>query len=123
MFSPFPRDSDQQLGYHTDQESGMSAQPNRESTGSALGPRSVILPGDANLDGAVADADCTVWTDHYRATGVTWSMGDFSHSGEVTEADYTIWADNYGSTAGTVPEPTAMTVLMLGALHTLRRHR
>jgi hypothetical protein len=54
------------------------------------------VPGDANGDGAVTDADYTVWADHYGASGATSSMGDFNGDGSVTDADYTIWADHYG---------------------------
>jgi hypothetical protein len=55
--------------------------------------------GDANLDGAVADSDYTLWADHYLESGVGWADGDFTGNGVVTEADYTIWADNYTGAA------------------------
>jgi dienelactone hydrolase len=81
------------------------------------------IPGDANRDGFVTDADYTVWADHYGMSDATWDMGDFNGNGAVTEADYTIWADNYGATAGeaTVPEP--MTLALLLALPAIRRRR
>jgi O-glycosyl hydrolase len=79
------------------------------------------LPGDANRDGIVSDADYTIWADNYGATGATWSMGDFNGNGTVTEADYTIWADNYGAGAG-VPEPATMVLLAMGT-SMLRRTR
>jgi Purple acid Phosphatase, N-terminal domain/Calcineurin-like phosphoesterase/PEP-CTERM motif len=80
------------------------------------------LPGDANGDGAVTDADYTIWADNYGASDASWGMGDFNGDGEVTDADYTIWADNYGATTG-VPEPASMTLLAFGALAGLRRRR
>jgi hypothetical protein len=33
------------------------------------------VPGDANRDGVVSDADYTVWADNYGATNATWEMG------------------------------------------------
>jgi parallel beta helix pectate lyase-like protein len=59
------------------------------------------LPGDANADGTVTDADYTLWADHYGQTGATFDMGDFNLDGAVTDADYTIWADHYGQSVST----------------------
>jgi MYXO-CTERM domain-containing protein len=83
----------------------------------------IPLPGDANSDGSVTDADYTIWADNYGAAGATWGMGDFNGDGEVTDADYTIWADNYGATGGSVPEPVGTALVALGALAGLRRRR
>jgi purple acid phosphatase-like protein/calcineurin-like phosphoesterase family protein len=83
---------------------------------------SASLPGDANGDGAVTDADYTIWADNYGAADASWGMGDFNGDGEVTDADYTIWADNYGATTG-VPEPASMTLLVFAGLAGLRRRR
>jgi hypothetical protein len=81
---------------------------------------STFLPGDANEDGWVTDADYTIWADNYGATGATWQMGDWNGDGEVTDADYTIWADNYGAgynAQPNAPEPlTAIAVLTSGGL-------
>jgi concanavalin A-like lectin/glucanase superfamily protein len=82
------------------------------------------LPGDANNDGAVTDADYTIWADNYGQTGPgLWEMGDFDASGEVTDADYTIWADNYGSGVGSVPEPGCACLLVVSALGMMARRR
>jgi PEP-CTERM motif-containing protein len=81
------------------------------------------LPGDANGDGAVTDADYTIWADNYGQCGVTSAEGDFNGDGCVTDADYTIWADNYGLTASSVPEPTTMGLIALGSLLALRRRK
>jgi dockerin type I repeat protein/PEP-CTERM motif-containing protein len=82
-----------------------------------------LVPGDANGDGVVSDADYTIWADNFGATGATPGMGDFNGDGEVTDADYTIWADCYGETYGQVPEPTTICLISLGGLMALRRRR
>jgi hypothetical protein len=81
------------------------------------------LPGDANRDGAVTDADYTIWADHYGTTSATWGEGDFNGDQLVTDADYTIWADHYGmtQTGQGVPEPVAAMWLALGAWAIRRR--
>jgi hypothetical protein len=81
------------------------------------------LPGDANEDGVVSDADYTIWADNYGASGASWDMGDFNGDGEVSDADYTIWADNYGSGGGAIPEPATISLIALSALVALRRRK
>jgi hypothetical protein len=81
------------------------------------------VPGDANGDGAVTDADYTIWADNYAALDATVEMGDFNGDGEVSDADYTIWADNYGTGVEAIPEPATLTVLALTGLLALRRRR
>jgi hypothetical protein len=81
------------------------------------------VPGDANGDGAVTDADYTIWADHYGEANAGWSGGDWNEDGLVSDADYTIWADNYGRT-GNVPEPATMVVLVIASVAgSLRRRR
>ena len=89
----------------------------------ALGAQLVqtpLLPGDANRDGLVDQADYTVWYNNYGASG-EWGEGDFTNDGLIDQADYTIWYNNYGSTGGSVPEPMTMALLALGGLPMLRR--
>jgi Dockerin type I domain len=81
----------------------------------------VDLAGDANGDGAVTDADYTIWADNYGATEATPEMGDFNGDGSVTDADYTIWADNYGAGTGAIPEPVTLVLLACGAVFAARR--
>ena len=80
------------------------------------------VPGDANGDGKVTDADYTIWADTYNST--TDLRADWNDSGDVTDADYTIWADNYGvGTSGAVPEPATLAVLAIGGVLVLLRRR
>ncbi len=80
----------------------------------------VPLAGDYNTDGRVDAADYTVWRDNLGSTGPGLAAdgdGDLDVDGD----DYAIWRSNFGnsanasltSTAASVPEPTAV-VLLLG---------
>lgn len=80
------------------------------------------LPGDANRDGVVDQADYTVWYGHYGAAG-GWSEGDFNADRIVDQADYSVWYSNYGSvdlstkqdpSSPPVPEPLTLAGLALG---------
>jgi len=81
------------------------------------------IPGDANDDQKVTDADYTIWADTYGST--TDLRADWNDSSDVTDADYTIWADNYGYgvTSVAVPEPATLSLLALGALAMIRRRK
>jgi hypothetical protein len=81
------------------------------------------LAGDGNNDGAVTDADYTIWADNFGASGATVDTGDYNGDGEVTDADYTIWADNFGAELATTPEPATLSVLTAAGLLLLRRKR
>jgi dockerin type I repeat protein len=62
------------------------------------------LPGDVNGDGAVSDADYTLWADHYGQTDTTSTqVGDLNLDGRVSDADYTAWAENYGASLAAPP--------------------
>jgi len=95
----------------------------------ACNPFNVVITttamGDASLDGCVDGGDYTLWADHYSQGGA-WCDGDFNCDGFVDGGDYTLWADNYGyGTGGAgVPEPAALSTLILGGwLALLRRSR
>jgi len=64
--------------------------------------RTALLPGDANLDGIVDQADYTRWYNGYGSNG-GWSNGDFNGDGLVDQADYTLWYNNYGATGAAAP--------------------
>ena len=61
---------------------------------------SLAIPGDANADGLVDQADYTVWYNHYGSSGALWTDGDFTGDGLVDQADYTIWFNHYGASGG-----------------------
>jgi len=75
----------------------------------------INLPGDANGDAAVTDADYTIWADTYGSTTALWA--DWNDDNIITDADYTIWADNYtGAGSVGVPEPATLSLLAFGSL-------
>ena len=69
------------------------------SDGTFIGALPAVLPGDANGDGIVDQADYTVWYNHYGSAG-TWALGDFTIDGLVDQADYTVWYNHYGLGGG-----------------------
>ncbi len=79
----------------------------------------VILPGDANLDGRVDINDLTIVLANYNHTG-TWATGDFNGDSKVDINDLTIVLAHYDTSVGlsaagmsAVPEPG--TLLLLAA--------
>jgi subtilisin family serine protease len=54
------------------------------------------LPGDADRDGEVTDADYTIWRAHYGSDTADVGSGDFNCDNRVDGSDYTIWADHFG---------------------------
>ena len=73
-----------------------------------------VLPGDANQDGTVDINDLTIVLGNFgKASGMSWSTGDFIGDGRVDVNDLTIVLSNFGQTAGasasigSVPEPSA----------------
>ena len=81
-----------------------------------------LMPGDANGDGKVDINDLTIVLTHYNKSGVIWSQGDANGDGKVDINDLTIVLTNYNRTAGlgsglaTVPEPSTLVLLGVGAL-------
>jgi hypothetical protein len=57
------------------------------------------IPGDANGDNLVDQADYTVWYNSYGNALTGPQCGDFDCSGLVDQADYSVWYDNYGRSA------------------------
>ncbi|MBN1588263.1 MAG: hypothetical protein JW888_01980 [Pirellulales bacterium] len=76
------------------------------------------IPGDANRDGAVDEADSAALAANWGESDATWAMGDFDCDGVVGPRDASILGANWGynaSEALAVPEPSVF-ILMLGAL-------
>jgi len=81
------------------------------------------VPGDANGDGYVNEADATILTNYWGQSG-DWSMGDFNNDGVVNALDAAILAANWGHAvaaeqsdlATAVPEPSALVILLGGLL-------
>jgi cytochrome c peroxidase len=83
----------------------------------------ITLPGDYNGDGEVGPEDYDVWRANYGDTMLLTADGNGDMI--VDAADYTIWRNNFGRTwldlatgsgglAGTVPEPSALLLTLLG---------
>jgi hypothetical protein len=56
----------------------------------------VALPGDANLDGMVGDADLSAVETNFGRQSAPWSAGDFDHDGAVGYWDYLAVKANCG---------------------------
>jgi hypothetical protein len=75
-------------------------------------------PGDANGDGVVDLLDLDLLGQNYGVTeGAECINGDFNEDGKVDLLDLDILGQNYGNTYnGAVPEPVALSLLVLGAV-------
>ncbi len=77
------------------------------------------IPGDANGDRIVNDADASIVASNWQKTGLdpeeAWGMGDFNGDFAVNDADATIMAANWSATsssAASVPEPSTLFLLV-----------
>jgi len=85
------------------------------------------VPGDADGDGRVDEADAATLAHHWGQYG-DWSDGDFDDDGIVGPADAAILAANWGygtgeETGPTVPEPSCVLMLLSLLLAAGRRSR
>jgi probable HAF family extracellular repeat protein len=85
-----------------------------------LAASSPTLDGDYNGNGIVDAADYSVWRDHL---GQSVTLPNDTTPGTMTQADYDVWKANFGNHAGSgsgagaaVPEPTSLTMLVVGVL-------
>jgi hypothetical protein len=86
---------------------------------SLLWGSTVKLPGDANNDGIVDDADAALLAANWlKMSGASWEEGDFNGDNKVDDADAAILAGNWqvgASSSASVPEP-GMIVLLASML-------
>jgi VCBS repeat-containing protein len=77
----------------------------------------LVLPGDANGDGTVDDADASILAAHWQMqSGATWADGDFNGDGKVDDRDASIlaahWLESLGESSAPVPEPSILAGLL-----------
>ncbi len=92
---------------------------------------SEIIPGDANGDGQVDEADATLVAANWGKSNMSWADGEFNDDGRVDVADAAILAANWGhgvaagdsSTPAPEPATAAMTLLILVGLVMVRPGR
>ncbi|MEM6496393.1 MAG: hypothetical protein AAF709_06680 [Pseudomonadota bacterium] len=75
-----------------------------------------ILPGDYDGNGAVEQADYTVWSQTYGSTVFSGRGADGNLDGVIDAADYTVWRDAFSAAAVAVPEPTSHFLSLLVAV-------
>lgn len=102
------------------------AQPwvvNYDTVGGTL-TLSVALAGDIDLDGDVDRIDAALFAQYYgTATGGTWITGDFDFDGATTTVDLALLQSHFGHVASpspslyatSVPEPTALAIVLVAA--------
>jgi hypothetical protein len=74
------------------------------------------LPGDANGDSTVNEADAQIVAGHWGRTGMTWSEGDFNDDHVVNILDAAILAANWGATVTPPAEQTPARFPFIGPL-------
>ena len=82
--------------------------------------------GDADCNGQVDVSDLGILATNYGDDrGLGWEDGDFNADGVVNVSDLGILATNYGNgtTAQAVPEPSTLSLLLLGAIALVWRRR
>lgn len=114
-----------------------SSDPLFANTPFGASPNSLTLfttvPGDANLDLAVDDADLSLLLTNFGKKDTSWANGDFTGNGKVNDADLSLLLTNFGTTVtipsnsgltgqvSSIPEPATLTLLSLGCLLLARR--
>ena len=82
----------------------------------------VLLPGDANTNGQIEQADLDAVLQNWGQSNQSWSHGDLNGNGQVEQADLDLVLQNWGQStapnftgfnAAPVPEPTAALLFLL----------
>jgi hypothetical protein len=84
--------------------------------------------GDTNLDTHVDDTDVTDEVNHNGQTGADWADADVNYDGVTNLTDLLTILNNLGDPVPllplpTVPEPTSLGLLVIGATMLVRRNR
>ncbi len=84
-----------------------------------------LLTADYNNDGAITSADYVEWRDTFGEEVAPGFGADGNGNGVVDTADYTLWRDASGmaASAAAVPEPTAITLMLLALLGSVKLFR
>lgn len=87
------------------------------------------LSGDVNFDGRVNTIDFNILASNFGVSSRNYLQGDLNENGTVDSTDFSIFTSGYGqqtpsasSLGAVVPEPSALSVILLGSL-LLRRAR
>ena len=83
-----------------------------------------FLPGDANLDGFVDAGDFNIWNANKFTHSAAWCNADFNADGAIDAGDFNVWNANKFTASNefeTVPEPSALALLLSAALIGRRR--
>jgi hypothetical protein len=88
------------------------------------------VPGDYNGNGIVDGADYVVWRKTNGQSGAGLAA-DGNHDNTVNDLDYTYWRSRFGNTSGSgaslggsvVPEPSLLSLIVIGACITIGRCR
>ncbi len=90
----------------------------------------IMIHGDANLDGFVDDSDLALVLSNWTGplgTGRTWAHGDFDGDGGVSDDDLSLLLSNWTGPpppgGATIPEPATLSLLTLAPLAVMRRRR
>lgn len=75
-------------------------------------PDVTIPPGDANGDGTVDLLDLDILGQNFGSQDATLNQGDFNGDGVVDLLDLDILGENFSDASITIPEPTAVTLLV-----------
>lgn len=108
--------------------SGLDWQTTQSANAFTISLVSLGLPGDYNFDGFVDAADYTTWSDMLGQSG-SGLAADGNNNGQIDLADYAVWKTNFGAVAppsaqsSGVPEPSALTLLIVCCLSFTRQHR